>query len=363
MFRKNLCYLCGGKLVNGKCVECGLDNARSCNKTYRLNESTIEEHMDEITGECIQTGEEKKRQKFLKKQQKSERKLAKKLTKRGAAGKSSNSEMKGRFRISGLVLMIVFAFFGVVREAWDEYDMSYRIEQIVGRWGNEEYTEVEEDPYEYAKRELSAEGEVFETDLEPGNYKVGVHIPEGNYRMVLLEGYGSVHIEDAENSIYMWKDFGDDEEFDEVQEAEDIRLYVGALLKVQGDMRLQLETDCAQAEKMTSMENPLTDTILLKEGKEVIVGEDFPAGVYDVQSVSGWTGVDVQVPLGTDYEDETMNYFYEGFWLSSEGFDHIYRNMVLMEGTRVIPEDADIELIPSEKIESEDYEAYYEVYR
>ena len=33
------CYLCGGKLVNGRCVECGLDNEKNTKKAYHLNES------------------------------------------------------------------------------------------------------------------------------------------------------------------------------------------------------------------------------------------------------------------------------------------------------------------------------------
>ena len=40
MFGKKSCYLCGGKIVNGRCVECGLDNERNAKKKYRLNESS-----------------------------------------------------------------------------------------------------------------------------------------------------------------------------------------------------------------------------------------------------------------------------------------------------------------------------------
>ena len=41
MSRKR-CYLCGGKLAEGRCQDCGLDNARSERKTYRLNYSRTE---------------------------------------------------------------------------------------------------------------------------------------------------------------------------------------------------------------------------------------------------------------------------------------------------------------------------------
>lgn len=36
--RRRRCSLCGGKLVNNKCVECGLDNSKS-DTSYRVNES------------------------------------------------------------------------------------------------------------------------------------------------------------------------------------------------------------------------------------------------------------------------------------------------------------------------------------
>lgn len=46
MFGRKRCYLCGGKLVNGRCVECGLDNERNAQKKYRLNESSLDRKMN-----------------------------------------------------------------------------------------------------------------------------------------------------------------------------------------------------------------------------------------------------------------------------------------------------------------------------
>ena len=40
MARGNRCYLCGGNLRKGRCVECGLDNDRMTKRKYRLNETT-----------------------------------------------------------------------------------------------------------------------------------------------------------------------------------------------------------------------------------------------------------------------------------------------------------------------------------
>ena len=40
--KKRRCYLCGGKLVNGRCTLCGLDNTKIERKNYRLNESSFD---------------------------------------------------------------------------------------------------------------------------------------------------------------------------------------------------------------------------------------------------------------------------------------------------------------------------------
>ena len=36
MFKKKECYLCGGKLIDGRCSSCGLDNTKVEKKNYRL---------------------------------------------------------------------------------------------------------------------------------------------------------------------------------------------------------------------------------------------------------------------------------------------------------------------------------------
>ena len=42
MFKKKECYLCGGKLIDGRCSSCGLDNTKLEKKNYRLNESSFD---------------------------------------------------------------------------------------------------------------------------------------------------------------------------------------------------------------------------------------------------------------------------------------------------------------------------------
>ena len=46
MGKKDRCYLCGAKLQNGYCKECGLDNRRSQKIRYRLNEGNATKKND-----------------------------------------------------------------------------------------------------------------------------------------------------------------------------------------------------------------------------------------------------------------------------------------------------------------------------
>ena len=65
MFKKKECYLCGGKLINGRCSSCGLDNTKLDKKNYRLNESSFDRKKKMTYSQKRQndTGETKNREK------------------------------------------------------------------------------------------------------------------------------------------------------------------------------------------------------------------------------------------------------------------------------------------------------------
>ena len=65
MFKKKECYLCGGKLIDGRCSSCGLDNTKLDKKNYRLNESSFDRKKKMTYSQKRQndTGETKNREK------------------------------------------------------------------------------------------------------------------------------------------------------------------------------------------------------------------------------------------------------------------------------------------------------------
>lgn len=214
------------------------------------------------------------------------------------------------------------------------------------------------DPYEYLERELLETGEHYETELEPGEYLVGVHLPEGAYTAELLEGSASFNVDDFENGINLWQAFGTDEEYNQVETLEDIRLFTGAHVSVDVGVVLQMTTENGQTEQLEAIPNPLTETVTLKKDETMAAGEDFPAGVYDLSSTSDRTELRCKIP-DEDYEEG----FYEiSYWLSADDRYDICRNVYLREGVEITAEEGQLLLTPSEFIGSGDYEEYYKYY-
>lgn len=343
MFKKR-CYLCGGKVSGGRCVDCGLREKKTEKKTYRLNYSATEKRIKNRAS--VESLQDKKEVQKVQKPKKEEKDRVSQMKTPAPARRN-----KRRFGTLGFIISIILVVLGVI-----------------GSYTKEKYETVTTEseayvPYEYTAHELSDEGEVFEIILEPGQYKTGVHIPEGRYVVYLEEGRGNALVDDYENSIYMWQSFGDEEEYDEVLEWGDVRLYQGSIFEVSGNVRLRLYTENAQSGMLSSIENPLTEEVLLRKGETVIAGEDFPEGVYDFQAISDWTTISYRIPLYTDYEDEELNFLNETEWVSSNDLDFVYRNVVLPAGTAVCAQDADGMLVPSQVVETEDYDSYYDIYR
>ena len=237
------------------------------------------------------------------------------------------------------------------------------------KWGNKNlgastytnlgnsYEDYDYDPYAYVTREIPADGVSYSQQFAQGDYVVGVHIPEGTY---VMEGQGdnyiSLSVDDAENGIYLYESVDD-----EVTSVDDIRLYTGAVVSISGDGYLTLSADNAQAEQTTGgLPNPLTESVRISGGQTLTVGEDFPAGVYDLSAVSGYGAPEITI---CDQEGNELQTLYPWLTDSSET-ESIYRNVVLPQGAVFsnTDEELELELVPSETIVSEDYLGYYDRY-
>lgn len=371
--QKKKCYLCGGNLVNGVCVDCGLDNTRNDKKSYRLNCTSAEFAKDGKKDENVnstlmeeqqksyqQTASQKTKQKSkYRMEQKTEQKAvqrrdANKRVRRNAKatveGKKLSASKIVKIIIIAVIILNILPFIietgtEVIHKLTLYYTTKLEQEQLK--------LEQEQAYYQNARYELSNEGKEFEIELTQGIYKIGTHIPEGIYSLERIEGSGFCKMVDNANGIYThwwFSEYKESEKEGAVQFVEDAHLYQDGYLKIEGSVKIRFTSTCAQIEKMNStVENPLLEKVYLNEGEKYIAGEDFPAGIYDLTTEADWIGVKL------NYDDIS-----DGYWVSSGNQnDGVFRNIYVPEGTSVSVENGIANFAPSKQIEPGSYDSYY----
>lgn len=407
--KKRRCYLCGGKLVNGRCTLCGLDNTKIERKNYRLNESSFDgkgieakhlceshngkpsgSHTNQSGGQnrqrqngqnqqrqvSWQNGQNQQGQTFRQngqnQQGQTSRQRGQNWTQTGGKKKTAGKQKKGWISTVIVLLMILISVGGpavsyiktVIETVINQFD-----DADSDNWwdGSDVDTSVDEnDPYEFVTRELSDSGEVYDTELGYGEYVVGTDIPEGTYEVTLQSGYGSFQTDDPDNSIYLYGYFSENasDEDEDITEMEDVRLYEGAHVMIGEDVVLAFHTENGQTGQMQSEDNPLSVTYTLQPEKKYTVGKEIPAGVYDVSGTKDWAVMEYEIYLGELYDEEydSLNYQSYSIMVEAGSENAIYKNAVLTEGTEITVTGKMI-LTPSKKIGSQDYEAFYDIYR
>lgn len=392
--KKRRCYLCGGKLVNGRCTLCGLDNTKIERKNYRLNESSFdgkgieakhlcESHNGKPSGGLNRQGQaswqsgrnqqgQSSWQNGQNQQGQSSWQSGQNWTQTGRKKKKSGKQKK-RWISTIIVLLMILISIGGPAISFVTTEIKNKIDQINNsgddNWwsGSEIDTSVDEnDPYEFVTRELSDSGEVYDTELGYGEYVVGTDIPEGTYEVTLQSGYGSFQTDDPDNSIYLYGYFSENasDEDEDITEMEDVRLYEGAHVMIGEDVVLAFHTENGQTGQMQSEDNPLSVTYTLQPEKKYTVGKEIPAGVYDVSGTKDWAVMEYEIYLGELYDEEydSLNYQSYSIMVEAGSENAIYKNAVLTEGTEITVTGKMI-LTPSKKIGSQDYEAFYDIYR
>lgn len=209
------------------------------------------------------------------------------------------------------------------------------------------------DPYEYVTREIPEDGTAYQVTLSDGFYQVGIHIPEGVYHVELAGERADLHIGDTENIIYDTVWFGEEAEYEEVTEADDVRLYNGAEISITGGGSLLFTTDNAQPFTQETSANPLTESFILKEGVS-IAGENIPAGMYDIIFAKD----DEYISFGLDlsYPNEYSEYL----WASNSSGEpeERIRNVIIPDGTELTLDGGPVELVPSEGYFEADFADY-----
>lgn len=360
LFRKG-CSLCGGRLDHNKiCVECGLDNSKSdenyisAGQTHHDSEALTHVHTeyDPMAGKTVTKDSMKK---AASKKQRTFRVNTYKTNSSRITGKPQKRKSK-----VGLVIAVFVVLVNVIPLLMNLVeDISERTPEYESGYEETETIEIETDPYAFVTRELDSEGLNYEAELTAGTYKGGVHIPEGTYMVVFIpeEGVESCYMDlsmnDMENGIYQTIYFGDSEQLYAI---DDFRVYTGGIVNIEGRGTLYFGSSNARPQDMRSETNPNTQNYYLIDTVEV--GTDIVPGVYDVICESG-SGI-------FDYEVETSEGYsvYCGKLIGDQesGFAGSLKNIVLPEGTMVYIDGLTVTLLPSDRIESEEYEMFYDNY-
>lgn len=226
-----------------------------------------------------------------------------------------------------------------------------------GKDSKDSYLDEDYSPYEWVKRQLASEGEEFSETFDGGIYTVGWQIPEGSYT-VEAEADSDLWlwVEDDENDISISEWLSGMEENSEysVEKKEDLWLYEGASVMIDGTGELRLTSQNAQLEALQEpMPNPLTETVSIQAEKEAgqnyVAGTDFPAGTYDIRLVFGNAQCEI---MGSDPGDDRE------FSMDSDYGNQEMKNIFLEAGTvlRVETYSADgalMELVPSPELYQE----------
>lgn len=343
------CELCDGKIVNGRCVECGMDYTRRKNR-YHLNENCDDydrnaRKINDIYEETLRGKNEEPSGNKKEKTRLNARASAKPNVQRRDSGngqsffgekntnrqKTPNSTAGRKPAAKGKKLIIAIAVFSVLfsllGELWEDYSDS-RYSPFT------DYSEAEvyEPPvYDDSLPEMPKTG--YEAGFELyvyGCYIAGVDIPAGTYTLT-NEGEdfsAGIHIMQPQYNLY------EDYYLDEGETAEGIRLYDGAMLRIDEFSKIYCVCQDAQTDAMHGWEADVGSYVAFtaeeEEATEYIVGEDIAPGRYTVRYEGDGTSV-LSIRTETERYDEY-------FALSCEKYSPEsaqYLGLVLQEGDHV----------------------------
>lgn len=363
---KYTCSLCGGKLKDGICTECGMNNQKS-DEMYRdrLNRSEYDHaSMESMSHVHTEQGVKQYKKPVLNKRAETAKAESPKLSagaapKTGARAKTFRQQTgAGRYQGTSKTIVLVAVMILVIILATAGLSVFSFVREAVDGGGT-----VVSYNYDEIQEQLPAQGEHWDNQLPAGIYMVGTDIPEGEYTVTGLEGSG-FEVHDKTHSIYRQDSFGTEEY--EVERAEGIPLFTGTLVCVNGMNPVSFVSENAQTQDLEERtDNPVTETVDVSG--TMTAGTDFPAGTYDIQAVGeGFGYVTYEIPCVSPYNEDEQLYYSFGIMLEKNptseypAYCSVYKNVVLPEGAVVDSEDYSCRLVPSSSIVSEDYEGFYE---
>ena len=176
----------------------------------------------------------------------------------------------------------------------------------------------------------------FETELEPGAYFVGLHIPEGVYNITVVSGLGSMLTKSGINSA-----MGSGSAVKYADSYDNATLANGDILTLTQTLKVKITTQEAYFSSMTSYENRAKEEKELSPG-DYVIGQDVPAGIYDMSIVSGTANAKL--------DDYSFTAMLTDNAALAESSSTTFKNLELLEGRTLQISSGTVKLTPAPNI-------------
>ena len=364
------CSLCGGRVINGRCEECGMPIPPE--HTYTLRGESA--HYHRVNGEDVlhrvrPTGSRPKVDGYDEEERTAhvhesgtDRHNAPRPTVRTARVEHHIEAPSRRSRSANVAwLIIVVALFLILPmlQVLLQREIGSSVSEPVPEFSEEQAIEADSNAYDDLRGTVPAAGADWDGSLTAGLYTVGQDLPEGTYTIQCAESNTSIdlHIVSDEYGVEIYEDLSTNG-YDAIDsERDDVPLPAGTVLFLSGNGTLYFHSSNAQVDALPTetAPNPVVGDAAYTlsnsdESLYLLVGEDIEPGVYDVTCTAGTGYFSFVLPM------ENTRTMYCSAWLYGDpDYVDTLRHITLTEDTEVTLSnysdmDFTVTLTPSETV-------------
>lgn len=364
------CSLCGGRVVNGRCEECGLPIPPE--HTYTLRGESA--HYHRVNGEDVlhrvrprgsrpkvDGYDEEERTAHVHESGTDRHNAPRPVVRTARVEHHIEAPSRRRRSANVALLIIVVALFLILPmlQVLLQREIGSSVSEPVPEFSEEQAIEAYSNAYDDLRGTVPAAGADWDGDLTAGLYTVGQDLPEGTYTIQCAESNTSIdlHIVSDEYGVEIYEDLSSNG-YDAIDsERDDVPLPAGTVLFLSGNGTLYFHSSNAQVDALPTetAPNPLVGdaAYTLSDSDEslyLLVGEDIEPGVYDVTCTAGTGYFSFVLPM------ENTRTMYCSAWLYGDpDYVDTLRHITLTEDTEVTLSnysdmDFTVTLTPSETV-------------